>query len=349
MKKKSILLLIIITLSIGLASCRESSGLETDSIKISQYKEIEIEPLTSQTAVTDEDVEYAIQTILELRAEAYPVSDRAALYGDTVNIDFIGEINGNSFEGGTENDFSVTIGSEVLIPGFEDSIIGHNIGDTYIWEGIFPENYKNFDYVGKHVTYTITLKSITELKKPELTNEFVKSVSKTSNTIEEYRNEIKQQLQQEAEVNYKESLTEEIWQTILKNTEVIKYPEDEINKIFNEQVKPYKSMAKSLDMEYKDFIESQIELSVDEFEGEIKDAAKIKVKQSLICNAIAEAENIELDDKTYKQQLEIIAKMYGFKNVEDLKKEFSDDELKEISLNNLVKSWLVTHNIKNFQ
>lgn len=108
-------------------------------------------------------------------------------------------------------------------------------------------------------------------------------------------------------------------------------------------------MAKSLDMEYKDFIESQIELSVDEFEGEIKDAAKIKVKQSLICNAIAEAENIELDDKTYKQQLEIIAKMYGFKNVEDLKKEFSDDELKEISLNNLVKSWLVTHNIKNFQ
>ena len=171
MKKKSILLLIIITLSIGLASCRESSGLETDSIKISQYKEIEIEPLTSQTAVTDEDVEYAIQTILELRAEAYPVSDK------------IGEINGNSFEGGTENDFSVTIGSEVLIPGFEDSIIGHNIGDTYIWEGIFPENYKNFDYVGKHVTYTITLKSITELKKPELTNEFVKSVSKTSNTI----------------------------------------------------------------------------------------------------------------------------------------------------------------------
>ena len=92
-------------------------------------------------------------------------------------------MNGEAFDGGSSTDYPLEIGSNSFIDGFEDSIIGHNAGDTFDWNGKFPENYGSSDLAGKDVTFTITVKSISKKKTPKLTDKFVKKVSKESKTV----------------------------------------------------------------------------------------------------------------------------------------------------------------------
>ena len=103
----------------------------------------------------------AVTANLQANAEVKDVTDRPVQEGDTATIDFCGKMDGVEFEGGSGTDYPLTIGSGQFIEGFEDSVIGHNIGDTYDWEGSFPEDYQNTDVAGKPVTFTITVKSVT--------------------------------------------------------------------------------------------------------------------------------------------------------------------------------------------
>ena len=121
MKKRTVILAGLLAASLVLGGCAASKGLETDAIKISNYKEVEVA----------EDVESSIQATLEAQAETKEVTDRPVESGDTVNIDFLGKINGEAFEGGSAEGYPLTIGSGTFIEGFEDSIIGHKIGETF--------------------------------------------------------------------------------------------------------------------------------------------------------------------------------------------------------------------------
>ena len=222
-------------------------------------------------------------------------------------------------------------------------MIGHNIGDTYDWEGKFPDDYAAADYAGKDVTFTITVKSITEQKLPELNDEFVKSVSEESKTVKEYKKEIKKQLEEDAETTYNDSLSAEVWEKVLDNTTVNKYPEDEIKELSDSLISQYKSAAEYSGMEYEEFIEQNMGDSVEEFEKQVEEAAKANNKQIMVTKAIADKEKITLDDKTYESELKELADMYGYEDVDALKEAAEEEDLKNIILNNLVKEWLVEH------
>ena len=225
MKKRMVVLLTgAMTVSMLLSGCAASKGLETDELKISQYKGVEVDEVEKPEEITDEDVENAVTANLQANAEVKDVTDRPVQEGDTATIDFVGKMDGVEFEGGSGTDYPLTIGSGQFIEGFEDSVIGHNIGDTYDWEGSFPEDYQNTDVAGKPVTFTITVKSVTEQVLPELNDEFVKKVSKESKTVKEYKKEVKKSLEKDAKAMYEDSLSQEVWQTVLDNTEVTKYP-----------------------------------------------------------------------------------------------------------------------------
>lgn len=344
MKKRIAMLLTgALMASMALAGCSGSKGLETDELKISVYKGVEINEVAKPGEVTDEDVENYIQSSLQMNATKEEVTDRPVESGDTATIDFTGRIDGVEFEGGSAVDYPLVIGSGQFIAGFEDSVIGHSIGETYDWQGVFPEDYQNADYAGKDVVFTITVKGISKEVVPELNDEFVKSVSKKSKTVDEYKKEVKKQLGKDNEKNYESSISQAVWQKVLDNTEVKKYPEDKVKEITDSLIDQYKTTAEYYEQDYETFIEEQMGYSVEDFEKQVDEAAKASIKQTMVTEAIADKEKIKLGEKEYEEQLKKMAADYGYEDVDALKESAEDDDLKEIALNNLVKDWLKEH------
>ncbi len=341
MKKRMTMLLAgALAASMMLAGCSGSKGLETDELKISVYKGVEIDQVSKPGEVTDEDVEERIQTILRMGATKEDVTDRAVESGDTATIDYTGRIDGQEFEGGSAADHPLVIGSGSFIEGFEESVIGHNIGDTYDWQGAFPEDYRNTDYAGKDVVFTITVKGISEDVVPELNDDFVKENSEKSKSVKEYKAEVKKQLKKENENRYEATFNQAVWQAVLDNTEVKKYPEDEVKELSDSLIDQYKTTAEYYEQDYETFIQEQMGYGVKEFEKQVDEAAKESVKQTMVTEAIADKEKIKLGEKEYKEQLKKMASDYGYEDVDALKASAEEDELKEIALNNMVKAWL---------
>lgn len=341
MKKRLVSVLAVVCAgSMMLAGCAGGSKIDNDNLKIEGYKGIEIDEIEKAAEVTDEDVENAIQSRLQAEATQNEITDRAVESGDTVNINFVGKIDGTEFEGGSAEDYPLTIGSGVFIEGFEDSVIGHNVGETYDFNGQFPEDYGNADYAGKDVVFTITVNAITEDEVPELNADFVKSVSKKSKTVKEYKKEVKKQLEDEAETAYNDTLQSAVWEAVLDKTEVKKYKKKDVNKIADSLIEQYKSAAEYYGMDYEAFIEEQMGATIEQFESQVNEAAQSSVKQSMITEAIAEKEKLELTDKEYEEQYKKIAKANNYENVDALKEVAEEDDLKEMALNNVVKEWL---------
>lgn len=347
MKKRiAVLLAGAVTASMMLAGCSGSKGLDTDELKISVYKGVEIDEVAKPGEVTDEDVEGYIQSALQSEATREEITERPVEAGDTATIDYTGRIDGVEFEGGSATDYPLVIGSGQFIEGFEDSVIGHNIGDTYDWQGAFPEDYRNADYAGKEVVFTITVKGISREVVPELNDDFVKSVSKKSKNVEEYKKEVRKQVEKDNETNYENSISQAVWQKVLENTEVKQYPEDEVKAIKDPLIEQYKTLAQEYGQEYETFIQEQMGSSVEDFEKQVEDAAKSSVKQTMVTEAIADKERIKMGEKEYEEQLEKIALEYGYEDVEVLKSSAEEDDLKEIALNNMVKEWLTEHSVQ---
>ena len=344
MKKKVVAILTgALAASMLLSGCAASKGLETDELKISMYKGVEVEEVEKPEEVTDEDVENTINATLQSNATIKEITDRAVESGDTATIDFVGKMDGEEFDGGSSTDYPLEIGSGQFIDGFEDSVIGHEIGETYDCNGKFPDNYDNTDLAGKDVVFTITVKSISQTEVPELTDDFVKQVSEESANVKEYKEEVKKQLEEDNEQNYEDSLTQEAWDKVLENTEVKKYPEDEVKGFCDSLIEQYKTAAEYYGQEYEDFIETQMGTTVEDFEQQVEDVAKENIKQKMATEAIADKEKIKLDDETYEKELKELADLYGYTDVDSLKEAASEEDLKDIVLNNLVKEWVREH------
>lgn len=199
MKRKAALLLAgILTCSAALAGCSGGNQASNEYVTVGGYKGIEVDKVADKEEVTDEDIDSYIASVQQQNAQQ--VTDRPVQKGDIANIDFVGKMDGQEFDGGSGQGYDLTIGSGQFIDGFEDSIIGHNAGETFDWNGQFPDPYTgNPEFSGKPVTFTITVNSISTL--PEVNDDFVKTVSEESSTVDEYREEVKKTLEESAEEN----------------------------------------------------------------------------------------------------------------------------------------------------
>lgn len=340
MKSKTAVLFTGIMMSaILLSGCQASKGLETDYLTITQYKDVEIDEVEKATEVTDTDVDAYIQSMLESEADAVAAEDRAVEKGDTVKIDFVGKMNGEAFDGGSAQDYPLAIGSGVFIPGFEDSIVGHKIGETFDWNGKFPDDYDSTEMAGKDVVFTITVNSIV----PELSDEWVRAVSEKSGTVEEYKKEVNDLLEDNARKAYEYSIGAAVWEKVMENTTIKKYPEKEVDEKKNAWIGEYESAAAYYGVDYKTFIEEQMGMILEDFEKRIDTAVKDEVKERMVAEAIADKQNIKLDDKTYEKELEDMAQEYGYPDVETIKEAVDEDILKDEVLKNLVMEWLAEH------
>ena len=327
-----------------LAGCAKSTGLETEELKISCYKGVEIEEVEKPEEITDEDVEAELQAMLEYNATTKEITDRAVEEGDTVDINFEGRVDGELFDGGSADNYSLVIGSDSFIDGFEDSIIGHNVGDTFDWHGQFPEEYTE-ELAGKDCVFTITVNAITLEEVPELNDEFVKSVSETAATVDEYKEELKVQLEETAQTEYEYTVKSSVWMKVLENAQILVWP-DSVDENYNSVIEQYKEFAAMYEMDYEEFIESQMGATVEDFEAEVKKQAQDAEKEMMVANAIAEEEGIKLTDKEYAAQLEYMAGLYGYEDAEALKEAAEEEELREIALAFLVMDFVVDNSVQ---
>lgn len=318
-----------------------SGKASNDNITISKYKNLEVEKVTAEKA-TDEDVKNELQNTLYANQIVNEITDRPVAQGDTVTIDFVGKMDGEEFEGGSAQGTSLTIGSDSFIDGFEDGLVGHNIGETLDLNLTFPDPYeRDPEKSGKPVVFTVTIQSITTYTLPELNDTFVQSVSEKSSTVEEYKKELEELLNSQNEENAQISLQNEVWNQVLGNTEVTKYPQEDVDKEAENLKNMYEQMAQYNGMELKDFLEQNMNgMTEEQFEEQVEEAAKNTVKQKLAVKLIAEKEKLNLSEEEYEEEMEQYARDYGFESVDAIKEAIDEDVLKDDILMTRVKEWL---------
>ena len=276
-------------------------------VTIGQYKGLSLDK--SVEAVTDDMVDGRIKEELQNKAEE--VTEGSVQNGDVVTITYVGTKDGVAFDGGTANNYELTIGSGTFIDGFEDGIIGMKKGQTKDLDLTFPEEYSSEELAGQEVVFKVTLQSFK--RAPELTDDWA-AKNTDCKTAEEYRKEIRTTLEDESKTSAQNTLRETAWNTVLSASEVKEYPQDDMDTAKTEFKTLYENYAKQGDMTLEDFVKAQ-GISMDDFEEQSSQYAEYKVKQNLIVQGIMDAENMTLEDEKSLSIQDELIKAY---NVKDL-------------------------------
>jgi len=295
MKKQWVLLIMSVCIIMLVGGCKKkNTDSETDyklsdHVKLGQYMGIEIK--ADDLKVTDEDVDAKVTSVLTEAGILSEVTGRAVANGDVVNIDYEGLLDGVAFEGGTAAGADLTIGSGTFIPGFEEQLVGTNIGDKLDVDVTFPTEYSNNpDLAGKAVTFKVTVNSIS---KAELTVDYVKE-NTDFETIEDYKASVRTELET-AMTGNKQYM---VWDAIVKNAEIISVPQSVLDAKVAEMTDYVTQSAVANGMEFSEYL-TQNQTTQEEFTTQANDYAKEAGGQELVLQAIVKAEKLEITDEEF--------------------------------------------------
>lgn len=346
MKKRMTALVAVMCAASMLMTGCQAKELSNEYVTVGVYKGVEVEQIEASAEVTDADVEAQIENILSGYAEAVEVTDRAAQDGDIANIDYVGTKDGVAFDGGSYEGYDLTLGSDTFIDGFEDGIIGHNIGETFDLNLTFPENYGSEELAGQAVVFTVTLNSLSIEEVPELTDDFVKeNLSTESETVEEYKAEVKADLQATNDETYQSTLREAAWEAVLEGTTVNEYPEEAMQEYTDMIYEQYETMASYYGVEFADFLETYMGMDEETFASEVEAIAQAQVKSDLVRDLIAEnVKAIDTSEKAYEAVYAEYAEYYAYDDVEtflaDMEEAGNMEALDDLVLLELVQNWV---------
>ena len=284
-------------------------------VVLGDYKGLEIEAVPDE--VSDEMIENEIDKQRHLNARHINIDDRAAEDGDKVNIDFEGKVDGVAFEGGSAEDQELELGSGSFIPGFEEGIVGHEIGETFDIDVKFPEDYFNEDLKGKDAVFTITLNSIAVEELPEVDDEFIKDISEFD-TVDEYKADLKKQKTEEVEANAKNIRMDRALEAAAANAKV-DVPEVMVNNAIDEQIRNMDNNMRSQGIQLEQYLQ-MLGQSLDDFKESMRPDAEKEVLKSLVLEAIVEAEKFEISDDEVEAYAREMSERY-FKGDEDKQEE----------------------------
>lgn len=321
MKKKLSLLTVGLCAITLLAGCSSSSGTYDKYVKLGDYKGLEVTKI--KTEVTDELLEEEISYVLEENSEYRDITDRGAQEGDSVNIDFDGTIDGESFDEGSAEDFDLIVGEGYLLDDLEAGMIDMNTGETKEITVTFPEDYDE-ELGGKEAVFTVTMNSIQEIIVPEYNDEFVAGISDFSTTAE-YEEDLKNTLLETQESDNAYSAGTDALALAIANAEISGYPEELYAQCEAQYDEMNASFAEMLGMDVAD---------LEGTEEEKKEAITDLVNEEMVSVAIAESEKISVSEDEYKEYLENNYEDYGYSSTE----EFEEDYTKESLMSEIMKS-----------
>ena len=267
-------------------------------VKISSYTGMKIRKYAY--IVTDEEVEAEVTRVQERNARKIEVTDRPAQNGDTVNIDFVGTVDGVKFEGGEAEGFDLTLGSGQFIPGFEDQVVGMNIGETKDVNVTFPENYQAEALAGKPAVFAVKVNAIQGKELPEVTDEFIKEAT-GSETVEEYKAKARERLQKQADRKANDDTENSILEAIAANTEV-EIPQAMIDREIDGLVQKFEYQLMYQGLKLQDYLDF-LKITREEFRKNYEEQAKKNVLSQLIISYLIEAEKIEATEEEVEAKI----------------------------------------------
>lgn len=295
-------------------------------VKLGDYKNVKIEK--KEYKVTAKDVDKAIKDMAEKNARIVAGDENSVLEnGYTAVIDFEGFIDGKAFEGGKGENYSLELGSNTFIPGFEEQLIGLKKGEETEVNVSFPENYFSKELAGKPAVFKVKVNDIKVKELPAIDDEFAKDVSEFD-TLKELKADTKKKLEEENTQRAKFEMEEEAIKAVVDATEV-NIPVVMIENEINDYTKEMESRLRYQGMNLETYLQLMGQ-SISDFKEQYKERAEQNVKTKLTLEAVFKAENIEITDKEIEEKLKGIAERYGSTgaNVEELIKNPTDD-LKE--------------------
>lgn len=274
-------------------------------VEISEYKGIEVEKTVK--TITDEDVDKQLQTMRERNGRLVTVEDRAVQNGDTVNIDFTGFMDGKAFDGGSEEDFDLKIGSGQFIPGFEDQIIGKNTGEEFTINVTFPENYQMTELAGKPSEFKIKLNEIKTPELPDLDDDFAMDTSEFD-TLAELKEDIRKRLTESAASNADAAAENAVYEKIINGMKA-EIPEVMYENKIDEMVRDFELRLSQQGLDLPMYL-SFTGMEEDAFRKTFEEQAHKTVKLRLALEKVAQLENITVSDEQVTEELQRMSEEY---------------------------------------
>ena len=271
-------------------------------VTLGEYKGLK---LTKEiTEVRDEDIDDAVADALE---NTYVEVDRPAENGDTVNIDYVGTMEGEEFEGGSDTGFDLQLGSHSFIDGFEDGLVGAKKGDVVTLDLTFPKNYTE-ELSGKAVQFKVTVNKVQTTSK-EISEEWVKANTEFE-SVEDYRRDIRVKLETQNNTDAEDTMEGEAWKMVLENSEVNEYSEEVVQygRYYYDQL--LKSYCQQSGITLEQYMEAK-NMTADDYKEMQTAYAQSMAGQLLIMAAIEKAEGISAEDQQYQESLKELIEASG--------------------------------------
>lgn len=300
-------------------------------VELGQYKGIKFEKI--EYNVKDADVETELRKKRDDAGRMADVEGRAAKDGDTANIDFEGSVDGVKFDGGTATGYDLVLGSKSFISGFEEGVVGMNIGEEKDIDVTFPENYGEKTLAGKPAVFKVKLNSLQVKELPELDDEFAKDVSEFD-TLDELKKDIEAKLTEKNKQRAEYETEDKILETVVENSKT-EIPDALIESQIDHMVSDfnYRLMYQGMNVEnYLKYTGTKME----DFRNSFRDEATKSCKAQLVIDKLLTVENIKAEDADIDEEIKPMAEN-AKKEVEEYKKSMNPEQLEYVSRNVVIK------------
>ena len=257
---------------------------------------------------TDEDVEKELQRVLERSARQITIEDRPVQLDDTATIDYEGFLDGVAFDGGKGENYDLKIGSGSFIPGFEEQVIGHQVGEEFAIVVRFPEEYHSEELKGKEVTFQVKIHAIKGRELPVLDDEFAKDVSEFD-TLEEYKADILAKKQEQAKAHAESDFQNNVVKAACDHA-TVDIPDCMVATEVDQMVDEQSMRMKYQGIEIEQYLQ-YVGQTMEDFRAGMEPVAKMRVKSNLVVEAISAAEKVEATDEEIDEEAEKVAKQYN--------------------------------------
>lgn len=299
----------------------------SQNVELGNYKGIEY--TKADVDVTDDDVQKKVDEFVDGLATYDKDTTSNAKSGDTVNIDFVGTVDGEEFDGGNTNGsgYDLVLGSGSFIDGFEDQIVGHKAGDTFVVKVTFPEDYGRDNLNGKDAEFKTTLNYI-KIDKPATYNDELVAANTDYKTTKEYEESVKESLKADKEAAALASEQRDIMVNVMAKCKINDLPAEEIQANTDQLITSIKSQAENYGMDYATYIKLYYGYDdEDEFAQQVYEICQESLREKMVMCAIAKAENVTVTDQETEDYLNDYAKNNNV-DVDSIKNSITDLDLK---------------------
>ncbi|SEM67650.1 trigger factor [Ligilactobacillus sp. WC1T17] len=292
-------------------------------VELGEYKGLEV--TAQSTEVTDEDVDARLEQMRKQEAELVLKEDAPAEKGDTVVIDFEGTIDGVAFDGGKGENYSLELGSNTFIPGFEDQLVGHKADEAVDVKVTFPEDYQAEDLRGKEAVFATKIHEVKAKELPELDDDFAKDVDEDVETLVELKAKVREELEAQKKAEAHEKIEDEAISKAVENAKIGEIPavmlDEDVHRQMDQYLGGMQQQGISADMYYK-----LTGTTEEDLHKQFEQGAEKRVKTNLVLEAIVASEGIEATDEEKDKEIKDLASQYGM-DEKAVRSALSDDML----------------------